>query len=106
MDLGLIKRYQSFLPVSEKTPFLTLYEGNTPLIKAKQLSQELKLDLYLKAEGFNPTGSFKDRGMVMAIVKAAEARQSGGNMCIYRKYFRFCCCLCGSNGTSMHCGHS
>ncbi|SMO37994.1 threonine synthase [Melghirimyces algeriensis] len=73
MDLGLIKRYQSFLPVSEKTPFLTLYEGNTPLIKAKQLSQELKLDLYLKAEGFNPTGSFKDRGMVMAIVKAAEA---------------------------------
>lgn len=70
---GLIHHYRSFLPINEETPHLTLHEGDTPLIRANRLSEELGIDLYLKVEGLNPTGSFKDRGMVLAIAKAAEA---------------------------------
>lgn len=71
---GLINRYKEFLPVSEKTPVITINEGNTPLIKAANLAKKigLKADLYLKYEGANPTGSFKDRGMTMAVSKAVE----------------------------------
>ncbi|WP_102126030.1 threonine synthase [Deinococcus planocerae] len=70
---GLIERYREYLPVTDKTPALTLHEGNTPLIPAPRLSAHLGVDLYLKYEGLNPTGSFKDRGMVMAVAKAVEA---------------------------------
>ncbi|SEG33270.1 threonine synthase [Paenibacillus sp. UNC499MF] len=70
--MGLLHQYKSYLPVTEKTPLLTLHEGNTPLIRAEKLSEELGLDLYVKYEGLNPTGSFKDRGMVMAVAKAME----------------------------------
>lgn len=70
--LGLLETYREYLPVSDKTPKLTLQEGNTPLVRAENLSQELGLDLYFKYEGLNPTGSFKDRGMVMAVAKAIE----------------------------------
>ncbi|WP_042227305.1 threonine synthase [Paenibacillus popilliae] len=70
--MGLLKTYKRYLPVNENTPMLTLQEGNTPLIRAERLSEELGLDLYLKYEGLNPTGSFKDRGMVMAVAKAME----------------------------------
>ena len=69
---GLLQTYKSFLPVNENTPMLTLKEGNTPLIRAENLSAELGIDLYFKFEGLNPTGSFKDRGMVMAVAKAME----------------------------------
>lgn len=71
---GLIDRYREFLPVSDKTPVITINEGNTPLIKAANLAKKigLKADLYLKYEGANPTGSFKDRGMTMAVTKAVE----------------------------------
>ncbi|CAH0344652.1 threonine synthase [Bacillus sp. CECT 9360] len=69
---GLIQEYASFLPVSEKTPALTLLEGNTPLLPCERLSEELGVELYVKYEGANPTGSFKDRGMVMAVAKAIE----------------------------------
>lgn len=69
---GLIKTYEQHLPVTIHTPRLTLHEGNTPLIHAQHLSQELGIELYLKYEGLNPTGSFKDRGMVMAVAKALE----------------------------------
>ena len=69
---GLIKEYQAYLPVTDKTPMVTLLEGNTPLIKSEALSKELDLDLFFKYEGLNPTGSFKDRGMVMAMAKAIE----------------------------------
>ncbi|WP_188455958.1 threonine synthase [Virgibacillus oceani] len=69
---GLLKQYQDFLPVTDKTPALTLKEGNTPLIHFPHLSSQLGVDLYGKVEGANPTGSFKDRGMVMAVAKAAE----------------------------------
>ncbi|MCL2379145.1 MAG: threonine synthase [Defluviitaleaceae bacterium] len=69
---GLINEYQAYLPVTSKTPFLSLHEGNTPLIKSEALSRELDINLYIKYEGLNPTGSFKDRGMVMAVAKAIE----------------------------------
>ncbi|MCM3600679.1 threonine synthase [Robertmurraya korlensis] len=69
---GLIQEYKEFLPVSENTPKLTLNEGNTPLIHLENLSKEWGVELYVKTEGTNPTGSFKDRGMVMAVAKAKE----------------------------------
>ncbi|MGM8364935.1 threonine synthase [Virgibacillus sp. W0181] len=69
---GLIKHYKDLLPVTENTPMLTLHEGNTPLIHFAHLSEQLGIELYGKVEGANPTGSFKDRGMVMAVAKAAE----------------------------------
>src|SRR5690625_3071071 len=70
---GLIEGYKQYLPVTENTPQLTLHEGNTPLIYFPHLSEELGIELYGKYEGANPTGSFKDRGMVMAVAKAKEA---------------------------------
>ncbi|MBU0567312.1 threonine synthase [bacterium] len=71
---GVIKHYRDYLPVTEKTPIVTLLEGNTPLIESKNLSKRLggNLKIYLKYEGLNPTASFKDRGMTMAISKAVE----------------------------------
>lgn len=70
--MGLLHQYKEYLPVNEQTPLITLNEGNTPLIRAEKLSDELNLDVYFKYEGLNPTGSFKDRGMVMAVAKAME----------------------------------
>ncbi|UAC47704.1 threonine synthase [Bacillus aquiflavi] len=70
---GLLKAYKEYLPVTDRTPQLTLNEGNTPLIKLDRLSEEWGVELYVKTEGTNPTGSFKDRGMVMAVAKAKEA---------------------------------
>jgi threonine synthase len=72
MYKGLIDRYREYLPVTSKTPVVTLHEGNTPLIQSAPLSEKTGLKVYLKYEGLNPTGSFKDRGMTMAISKAAE----------------------------------
>ena len=69
---GVIERYRDYLPVTEKTPVITILEGNTPLIEAKNLSEELGLKIFLKYEGLNPTGSFKDRGMTLAVSKAVE----------------------------------
>ncbi|UBH14179.1 threonine synthase [Macrococcus armenti] len=70
--LGLIEEYKSFLPVNNATPKLTLNEGGTPLIYCEYLSDVLENEVYVKYEGANPTGSFKDRGMVMAVAKAKE----------------------------------
>ena len=69
---GVINEYRHRLPVSESTPVVTLNEGGTPLIFACYLSELLKNNVWIKYEGLNPTGSFKDRGMTMAISKAAE----------------------------------
>ncbi|GIF10643.1 threonine synthase [Actinoplanes teichomyceticus] len=69
---GLIEAYRDRLPVTEATPVVTLHEGNTPLVPAPVLSQRVGADVYLKVEGANPTGSFKDRGMTMAVSKAVE----------------------------------
>jgi threonine synthase len=70
---GLIEEYRDRLPVSDATPVITLREGGTPLVRAQVLSELLDCDVWLKYDGANPTGSFKDRGMTMAISKAAEA---------------------------------
>lgn len=79
---GLINTFKEFLPVSDKTPVVTLNEGNTPLIKADNLARKIGVDaeIYLKFEGCNPTGSFKDRGMTMAVSKAKE-EGSGAVIC-------------------------
>ncbi|MCG3110931.1 MAG: threonine synthase [Candidatus Manganitrophus sp. SB1] len=71
---GIIEAYREFLPVTDRTPVITLHEGNTPLIPAPRLAAaaHADIDLYLKFEGENPTGSFKDRGMTLAISKAKE----------------------------------
>ncbi len=69
---GVLKAYKEFLPITEKTPLITLLEGNTPLIKSRYISELVGAEVYLKYEGLNPTGSFKDRGMVMAVAKAIE----------------------------------
>jgi len=69
---GVIEEYRDRLPVSKKTPVVTLLEGGTPLVAACILSEMLDNEVWLKVEGANPTGSFKDRGMTMAISKAAE----------------------------------
>ncbi len=69
---GLIRHYQEFLPVTDKTPIVSLLEGNTPLVLSDDLTKAVGPKVYLKYEGLNPTGSFKDRGMTMAISKAVE----------------------------------
>jgi len=70
---GCIEEYRDRLPVTDATPVVTLLEGGTPLVPAQLLSERTGCDVYLKVEGANPTGSFKDRGMTMAISKAKEA---------------------------------
>ena len=72
---GVVERYRKYLPVTDKTPIVTLLEGNTPLVPAPRLAEatDPSLSIWLKCEGFNPTGSFKDRGMTMAVSKAVEA---------------------------------
>jgi threonine synthase len=69
---GIINAYRDRLPVTDRTPVITLNEGNTPLLDAPRLSEQVGARVLLKIEGANPTGSFKDRGMTVAISKAAE----------------------------------
>ncbi len=78
MGVGVLKKYGRFLPLTEATPIFSLGEGDTPLVKSNRLGAELGCpELYFKLEGCNPTGSFKDRGMVVAIAKALEAGAVG-----------------------------
>ena len=72
---GLIDKYRDYLPVHDDTRIISLAEGNTPLIRLHHIPKLLKRDvnIYVKYEGLNPTSSFKDRGMTMAITKAVEA---------------------------------
>jgi threonine synthase len=83
---GLIEAYRDRLPVTDATPVVTLHEGDTPLLPAPALSSLVGCDVYLKVEGANPTGSFKDRGMTVAVSKAVE----GGNKAI----------ICASTGNT------
>ena len=69
---GVIEEYRSFLPVGDSTPVVTLQEGGTPLLPAPRISERVGATVFLKVEGANPTGSFKDRGMTVAISKALE----------------------------------
>jgi threonine synthase len=82
MNKGIIENYKKYLPVTDDTPVVTLLEGGTPLIYSCHLSQLLgkEFEVYLKYEGLNPTGSFKDRGMTMAVSKAVE-QKSKAVMC-------------------------
>ena len=74
MGEGVLRKYREFLPVSDVTPMISLGEGDTPLVKSARLGRGLGCEeLYFKLEGCNPTGSFKDRGMVVAVAKALEA---------------------------------
>ncbi len=70
---GVIEEYATFLPVPSGSPVITLFEGGTPLLPAPRLSERVGARVFLKIEGANPTGSFKDRGMTMAITKAVAA---------------------------------
>ena len=73
MGAGVLNTYPDLLPVTSATPIITMGEGDTPLVRSNRLGRELGCtELYFKLEGCNPTGSFKDRGMVMAIAKALE----------------------------------
>ncbi len=73
MIRGVLQRHKEYLPITSKTPMISLGEGDTPLVKSVNLAGELGVgELYFKLEGCNPTGSFKDRGMVMAMAKAIE----------------------------------
>ena len=77
MKQGVLNRYRDLLPVSSATPIITLGEGDTPLVRSQVLGKELGCgELYFKLEGCNPTGSFKDRGMVVAVAKAVESNSS------------------------------
>ncbi len=74
MKSGVMDRYKDFLPVTSETPLFSLGEGDTPLVRCGELEKEIGCgELHLKLEGCNPTGSFKDRGMVVAVAKAVEA---------------------------------
>ena len=71
---GVIARYRDFLPINDKTPIISLAEGDTPLIYCPQISERVgrNCDVFVKNEGVNPTCSFKDRGMTVAVSKAVE----------------------------------
>ena len=75
--MGVIERFRDRLAVGPQTPLLSLGEGSTPLIRSRVLGERLGVELYFKFEGLNPTGSFKDRGMVVAVAKALEAGAEG-----------------------------
>ncbi len=78
MSQGVLRKYREYLPVGDGTPMITLGEGDTPLVRSNKLSRELGCsELYFKLEGCNPTGSFKDRGMVLAVAKALEEGSQG-----------------------------
>jgi threonine synthase len=73
MKKGVLERYREFLPISDSTPTFTLGEGDTPLVRSRNIAREIGCEeLYFKLEGCNPTGSFKDRGMVVAVANAIE----------------------------------
>ena len=77
MGDGVLKTYAAYLPLTDNTPSLTMGEGGTPLVRSRHLEAEIGVGhLYFKLEGCNPTGSFKDRGMVVAVAKALEAGHS------------------------------
>ena len=94
---GLVEEFKEYLPVNSDTPKLTLNEGHTPLIHCENLSKMLDIDLYVKYEGANPTGSFKDRGMVMAVTKAKEQGKKLLSVHLLVIH-RFSSCICCTSG--------
>ncbi len=97
---GVLYKYKDLLPITPKTPLFSLGEGDTPLVRCDQLAREIGCgELYLKLEGCNPTGSFKDRGMVVAVAKALEEKSqaimcaSTGNTSASAAAYAACCDL-------------
>jgi threonine synthase len=100
MKPGVLARYKDFLPITPDTPIFSLGEGDTPLVRCSRLEKEIGCgELYFKLEGCNPTGSFKDRGMVVAVAKAVEAGSkavmcaSTGNTSASAAAYAACCGL-------------
>jgi threonine synthase len=91
---GVIEEYRDRLPIAPNDVVVSLGEGGTPLVYACTLSELTGAKVYLKVEGMNPTGSFKDRGMTMAITDAARQRRESSSLCINWKHQRLGCCLC------------
>ena len=104
MNKGLLEKYAAYLPVNERTPKLSLGEGNTPLVYAEQLSKQLSATIYLKVEGANPTGSFKDRGMVMAVAKAKEEGATARYLRFHGQYLCIRGRLCQQGWLGLLCG--
>ena len=77
MLTGILQKYGEFFPISSATPRLSLCEGATPLVRLRRLGEGTGAEIYAKVEGANPTGSFKDRGMVLAVAKALEEGTKG-----------------------------
>ncbi len=84
--IPLIERYRDLLPVGPDTPIVSLGEGNTPLVPLPRLSERLGVELYAKFEGMNPTGSFKDRGMTMAVSEGRRGGRRGGHLRLDRQH--------------------
>ena len=105
---GVIPHYREYLPVTTETPIITLKEGNTPLIEAINLNEAIGNDLriHLKYEGLNPTSSFKDRGMTVAISKSVEEGAPSGDVCLNRQHVGVCCCLRCQSEIEMYCPSS
>ena len=99
-DRGVIARYREYLPVTDATPVVSLNEGSTPLIYSPRLSALVGrgCEVYVKYEGLNPTGSFKDRGMTVAISKAVEEGSQGRHLRLDRQHLGGGGGLCGAGG--------
>ena len=94
----MIECYREFLPVSPATPIISLGEGNTPLIYSPRLSERVGrgCEVFVKNEGVNPTGSFKDRGMTVAVSKAMERGTNSAHLRVDREHFSFSSCVRGA----------
>ena len=99
--VALIERYRDRLPLGADDPVVTLMEGSTPLIPAPRLSERLGIETHLKFEGMNPTGSFKDRGMTVAVSWAAGRGRRGGDLRLHRQHGRECRRLRGAGGHAL-----
>ena len=86
MPPGLIERYRDRLPLEPGDPVVTLNEGSTPLVEAPVISERVGARVLLKLEGANPTGSFKDRGMTVAVSRAEGRRRRGGDLRLDREH--------------------
>ena len=112
MTIALIDRYRSRLPVSDRTPVISLGEGSTPLLRAPRLSERLGVEIWLKWEASNPTGSYKDRGMTVAVSKAAEDGAeavicaSTGNTAASAAAYAARCSICAASCRPSRAGRS
>ena len=104
---GLINRYRKFLPLNKSAKVITLYEGQTPLLPLENipLCLEKNIKIYAKFEGSNPTGSFKDRGMTVAISQAVS-EGARAVICLYGKHFCLGSCFRGKSPNTMFCNNT